>query len=139
MKKTILLLLAILLTSGASIQAGSIIIIANQDVPAGELSFDEVQRIFLGKMTTWSDGRKIVPICLKGGATHAAFLRKYLDMNPSQFDIFWKQAVFTGTGRPPKALANETDVIQTVKGLSGSIGYIDSDTLRGTLRIIEVN
>lgn len=139
MKKTILLLLAILLTSEASIQAGSIIIIANRDVPAGELSFDQVQRIFLGKMTTWRDGQKIVPICLKGGATHATFLRSYLDMNPSQFDIFWKQAVFTGTGRPPKALANETDVIQAVKGTPGSIGYIDSDTLRGALKIIEVN
>ena len=139
MKKTILLLLAILLTSGPSIQAGSVIVIANRDVPTGELSFDQVQRIFLGKMTTWKDGRKIVPVCLKGGETHTVFLRNFLDMNPSQFDIFWKQAVFTGTGRPPRALLNETDVIQVVKGTPGSIGYIDSDTLRGTLRIIEVN
>jgi ABC-type phosphate transport system substrate-binding protein len=137
MKKMITLLLACFFSGVMMAQAGSIII-ANKDVPTETLSFGEVQRIFLGKKTTWENGQKIIPICLKSGATHINFLRTYLDMNPSQFDIFWKQAVFTGTGRPPKALEDEADMVQLVKSTAGAVGYINADTLRGTLKIIEV-
>ncbi len=138
MKKTVMLLLAFFFSGIVAVQAGSVIIIANKDVPSASLSYDELQRIFLGKKTTWADGKKIVPICLKGGSTHASFLRSYLDMNPSQFDIFWKHAVFTGTGRPPGALMDEMAVVQFVKNTTGGVGYIDSDNLRGTLKVIEV-
>lgn len=138
MKKTIMLLLTFLFACVVAAEAGSVIIIANQDVPTASLRFDELQRIFLGKKTTWQDGKKIVPICLKSGTTHASFLRAYLDMNPSQFDIFWKQAVFTGTGRPPQSLEDEADVVQFIKKTAGAVGYIDADTRRGTLKSIEV-
>lgn len=138
MIKTIWLCLTFLFIGGVSAQAGSIVIIANKNAPVEALSTDEIQRIFLGKKTTWPDGNQIIPICLKSGPTHAAFLRTYLDMNPAQFDVFWKQAVFTGTGRPPKALRSESDVIQLVKSTAGGVGYVDADTPRGTLKTIKV-
>ena len=138
MHKTIMLLLAFFFSCVVAAQAGSVIIITNKDVPASSLSLDELARIFLGKKTTWQNGKKIAPICLKSGKAHESFLRSYLDMNPSQFDIFWKQAVFTGTGNPPKSLVDEADVVQLVKSTAGGIGYIDSRTLHKKVKILKV-
>lgn len=138
MQKTIILMLACLFSCVVVVHAGSAIIITNNGVPAASLSDEEVQRIFLGKKTAWEDGKKIVPICMKGGRTHASFLRDFLNMNPSQFDVFWKHAIFTGTGRPPKSLVNESEVVQMVKSTSGGIGYIDPDTPHEDMKVLDV-
>lgn len=138
MKKTIMLFAAFLLFCAATADAGGIIVIANKESGTASLSVDEVQRIFLGKKTVWENGKKIIPVCLKGGRKHETFLRAFLDLTPSQFDTFWKQAVFTGTGRPPKSFESEEELIQFVKSTAGGVGYIDSDTGHSAVRAISV-
>ena len=138
MQKTIMLFLILYLSSVVSVWAGSIIIIANKDVSLSSLTGDELQRIFLGKKTTWNNGKKIVPVCLKSGKSHESFIRNYMDMNASQFDIFWKQVVFIGTGRPPRSFVDEAYVVQFVMSTKGGIGYIDSDTRHGMVKTLAV-
>jgi len=138
MKKTIMILLILFFSSAIAAWSGSIIIITNKDTALSSITTDELQRIFLGKKTTWKDGRKIVPICLKSGRTHESFVRYYMDMNASQFDIFWKQAVFIGTGRPPKSLTDESDVVQFVMNTPGGVGYINTDTRHDMVKSIDV-
>lgn len=138
MKKTIMLLLMLFFSSVMASRAGSVIVIANKDVPLTSITTDELQRIFLGKKTTWNGGKKIVPICLKNGRSHESFVTSFMDMNPSQFDIFWRQAIFIGTGRPPKLLADEADVVQFIMTTPGGVGYIDSDTRHDMVKTIVV-
>lgn len=138
MKKLIMIVLMILFSSVMTAGAGSVIIIAHPDTPLATLTTDEVQRIFLGKMSIWKNGKKIVPVCLKGGKSHDAFLRSLMDMNGSQFDIFWRQAVFTGTGQMPKSFVDEEEVVRFVNNTPGGLGYIDSETRHGTVKIIGV-
>lgn len=138
MKKTVLLCLILLASVVLPARAGSIIVVAHTDVPVSVLSGDELQRIFLGKKTFWSGGRRIVPVCLKRGGTHESFLKSYMDMNVSQFDIFWRQAVFVGTGTPPAAFSSEREVIDFVRKTPGGVGYVDSSNVQGELKIIKV-
>ena len=138
MHKMIILLLTCFLSCAAVAQAGSVIIIANKDISATSLRPEEIQRIFLSKKTTWDDGKRITAVCQKSGPAHAAFLRSFLDMNPSQYDIFWKHAVFTGTGRPLKSLADEADVVEFVRTTPGGIGYINSETPHDDVKTMKV-
>jgi ABC-type phosphate transport system substrate-binding protein len=138
MKRRIMVLWLLFLAIPAAAWAGSVIVIANNDVPRSSLTLDEVQRIFLGKKTEWSAGERIIPVCLKKGKSHETFLRTYMDMNNSQFDIFWKQAIFTGKGQMPKMFTNEADIVQFVRNNPGGVGYIDSDTQHSMVKTVEM-
>ncbi|GAB6094830.1 ABC transporter substrate-binding protein [Desulfatiferula olefinivorans] len=138
MKKTILLLLLLLVSVAMPARAGSVMVIAHRDIPFSTLTGDELQRIFLGKKTFSTGDRRIVPVCLKHGDIHETFLRSFIDMNVSQFDIFWRQAVFIGTGTPPKAFDHEDDVIRFVENTPGGLGYIGSEIDHDTVKVITV-
>ncbi len=114
---------ALILVSGAVCWSAEIFVFANKNVPDKSLERESIERIYLGKKSQWSDGTRIVPVILKSGATHSAFVKKFLDRDASQFSTFWKQAVFTGRGMPPKAFETEAELIEFVSDTPGAIGY----------------
>jgi len=138
MKKIILFTVALIIAGTISAQGGTVILVASKDVTNTALSHEEIQRIFLGKKTTWADGKKVTPVTQKGGRVHNDFLVTILKKTDAQYDSFWKQAVFTGTGFPPKSLASDAEVILFVEKTGGAVGYIDSDTPHSSLKKIEV-
>jgi len=109
--------------SGAIGWSAEIFVLANKGVPDKELQRESVERIYLGKKSQWSDGTRIVPVVLKSGSTHTAFVKKFLDRDASQFSTYWKQAVFTGRGMPPKSFETEAELIEFVSNTPGAIGY----------------
>lgn len=107
-------------------------LIAHPGVPDLSCSEDDAQRIFLGKKTSWGDGLRIVPVMLKDGETHEIFVEEILDRSVAKFEIYWKQAVFTGRGIPPRAFESETSLMAYVAGTPGAVGYVsDALVLRG--------
>lgn len=138
MKKTSILTLALLLTIVMTAQAGSLTVIANKGVSVSSLSRGDVQNIFLGKTVLWPDGKKMNPAVLKSGAAHESFLNDLLGKNAGQFDTFWKQAVFTGKGRPPKAVGSEAEMVQYVGATDGAVGYINADTAHAEVKVITI-
>jgi ABC-type phosphate transport system substrate-binding protein len=139
MKKAVILALACIFAMASAAHAGNIILIANKGVGASSLSKGDVQLIFLGKKTSWDDGKKITPVVLRSGRVHDQFLKANLDKSASQFDTFWKQMMFTGKGRPPKSVAGDADVVHFVSSTDGAVGYIDADTPHGDVKRIEIN
>jgi ABC-type phosphate transport system substrate-binding protein len=137
-KKIILLTVTFVLAFAACPRAGDVIVIVNRSVPDASVSRAELERIFLGKKTVWENGKKIVPVIQDAGAVHKAFLKEYLAKNPSTYDIYWKQAVFTGTGSPPGSLSDDAQVVRFVSGTDGAVGYIDSDTPHADVKPLEV-
>lgn len=138
MKKIMIFFLTSFFLVSISAQAATMVVVTRKDTVVNTITYDELTRIFLGKKTTWKDGTKIVPVCLKGGKNHDLFLRKFLDMNAYQFDIYWKRAVFTGTGRPPVSFVSERDAKSHVANTVGAIGYINSELADDTLKIIHI-
>ncbi len=138
MKKTCILTLALLLTMIMTVQAGGLTVIANKGVSVSSLSRAQVQNIFLGKDVIWPDGKKMNPAVLKSGGTHESFLSDLLGKSAAQFDTFWKQAIFTGKGRPPKTVGSEAEMVQYVAATEGAVGYIDADTAHADVKVISV-
>ncbi|MCK5521388.1 MAG: substrate-binding domain-containing protein [Candidatus Marinimicrobia bacterium] len=101
------------------------------------LSSADVKNIFLGKKKSWDNGSKIIICTLKSGATHENFITQVVKKQPGQFDMYWKQLVFTGRGTMPKSFSSEAEMITFITANKGAIGYVDEAT-EVSLTIISV-
>ena len=128
--------IAILCVYG-EVNAGSVFI-ANPSVTETSLSKEDITLIFLGKKTKWTDGQKIHVAVLKTGKTHESFLDTYVNKTPAKYSTFWKIAIISGTGFPPKFFQKETDLVTYVTEINGAIGYISPETDPGPNHVIEV-
>ena len=135
--KTITLLALLVFTSSAAL--AGIAVVVNKANPIHQLSDDEVKNIFLGKKTTWPDGKTIVPVTQEGTARHEQFTDSVLDKTVRQFTIYWKKALFTGTGIAPKSFKSDAEVSQFINANQFAIGYIDENSLDGSVSKVTLN
>ena len=140
MKKIIISLIALFLLSASVIAAdGNVVIIANKSAPVSSINSATVKLIYLGKKNTWSDGSKIVPVALKSGEVHENFLSSHVQKSASQYSSFWKQAIFTGEGTPPRSFATMKELVSYVASTPGAVGYVSKGTSIGNTKLIKVN
>ncbi len=101
-----------------------VIVITNPSVPDADITAGDLQKIFLGKKTSWSDKSSVSPAILDEGPVHEGFLKTYIKKTAKKFSGFWKKAVFTGTGTPPKSCKTEADIVAYVSATAGAVGYV---------------
>jgi len=134
--KRLLFILTILLAIGlgSAAETDDVIVIAHPEVDgdAGEL-----RQIYLGKVTRWSDGKTALPVTLEDGDVHKRFLRRYVKKSRSQFTIYWKRALFSGTGSPPRSFESEAEVVAYVAKTKGAVGYVGPETPVENVRILD--
>ena len=107
--------------------AGDVMIIANKEVPAEHLGWEEVNGIFLGKIMRWSNDDRIIIVLHSNDDIHEAFLKKYVKRTATQFSNVWRQNMFTGKGRIPVEKNSDAELIDYVSKTKGAISYISSD------------
>jgi len=132
------LLLLLLLCCGPAAGLAEVVVIANPDVPGGEIDAGQIERIYLGKLSRWSDGTDITPVMLKSGAVHEEFVNDYLERPVHRFVTYWRQMVFTGKGVPPRSFSSEEDLRDFVAVTPGSVGYVSPDTSRAGVKVLAV-
>ena len=96
--------------------------------PSNADALDEkiISRIFLGKVKSFPGGTKVVPIALAEGSAGASdFNSKVLKKSASQLKAYWSKQVFTGKGQPPKAVANDAEMIALISANPNMIGFIE--------------
>ena len=135
MQRLFSILLLLLFTS--PVLAG-VVIIANPDNSELVLGHSEVERIYLGKMTHWSDDSGIVPVMLKNGATHEAFLDEYMNRTVHRFVSYWRQMVFTGKGIPPKTFTDDAELAAYVARTPGAVGYVSEKTSLSGVKVLKI-
>jgi hypothetical protein len=128
MKKIILacLFLSLFLCCDVA-HAQEVLIIANKSVKASEVSAGDIRDVFNGDKNSLSDGSHVVPVTLKGGPAHEAFLKKYVGKGDAAFRAAWRSLVFAGQATMPKTFDTETAMIEYVAGTPGAIGYVGKD------------
>lgn len=99
-----------------------VLIIANPSVKEDALSKIDIKQIFFGRNRKWSDGQKIRLAILKQGPAHESFVSDYLDRTPDRYASFWKVAIVSGTGYPPKSFNGEADLLKWVGRKQGGRG-----------------
>ena len=121
---TLIILLSII---PAVCHANDVVVITNKSVSETTLTKDELINIYLGKKSSWNNGKRIWFAVLKGN-THAAFLKDYIGKSESQFNTFWKKQVFTGKGKPPKQFDSDRAMVEFVAQTTGAVGYVSAGT-----------
>ena len=132
-----LTVLAVLLSAQVSRAAG-IVIIANSSVQESSIDAGSIQKIFLGKKSTWSDGSKVIPVMLQSGATREAFLKDFVQKSESDFKTFWMQNIFAGKGTPPKNFNTEAELVKFVQDTPGAVGFVAAGTATGNTKTLAV-
>lgn len=133
----IVLILTISICAGYA-SSDEILVVANSSVTQSDISAKDLGSIFLGQKKSWDGGEKVVPVTLETGPTHESFMKTNVKKSASQFSTFWKQAIFTGQGLPPKAVNSEEEVIKFVAENKGAIGYIASSTSHEGIKVLTV-
>ena len=114
-------------------------VIVHPDNPSITLRRDEVSRLFLKKITRWSDGRIAAPIDLVESApTRDAFSRDVHRRPPSAIKKYWQRMVFSGQSAPPPEVATEADVLAMVRSDPAAIGYVSDEVTLHGVKIVDI-
>ena len=104
------------------------------------LSKKAVQRIFLGKEKKFSNGKEVLPINqTPSSSARDSFDTNTLGRSSTQIAAYWSKLVFTGKGIPPKELDNDAAVLAIVADNQNAIGYVDSASVSGAVKVISLN
>jgi len=137
-KKASALLIITVLLMGYNNAIAETILIANKLVSTTSLNKNEVKRIFLGKQKKWASGVRIKPVTLKNGAVHDEFVKKFINKTPYSFSSFWKRAIVSGIGIPPKSYKSEDDIVKYVSITKGALGYISGTTPHNGVKVLSI-
>lgn len=101
------------------------------------VSADDLNRLFLGRASSFADGSKATPLNMaEGQAARDEFDNKVLSRSSAQLKAYWSKLVFTGKGTPPKELADDAAVKAAVAADSTAIGYISSASVDGSVKVV---
>lgn len=109
--------------------------------PSNDANLDvkTAQRIFLGKENKFSNGKEALPINqVPESASRASFDTDTLGRSSTQVAAYWSKLVFTGKGIPPKEVANDAEVIAIVASNQDAVGYVDSASVTGAVKVISL-
>ncbi|PLX81939.1 MAG: ABC transporter substrate-binding protein [Desulfuromonas sp.] len=119
-------------------QAADYVVINHRENPVSTLSAQEAKNIFLGKKSTWPEGEAITVFLQGQTAVNGSFTRGVVKKTPEQFFTYWRKALFSGTGIPPKCLAEDRAMKKSVASTPGAIGYISPEALDDTVKVVEI-
>lgn len=132
------MLLALLVFCASNAQA-ELAIIVNNDNVTNDITVEEVVSIFLGKSHTLPDGTKVVPIDQREGEHgREVFYSELVRKSQSQLNSYWSRIIFAGKGQPPFTVNDGIEVIEFISGNQNMIGYVDTDMVDETVKVILV-
>ena len=101
------------------------------------LDKDNISRVFLGKTKKFPDGGQAVPVDQKAGSSaRESFNTNVLGKSSSQLKAYWSRLIFTGKGTPPKESGDDLAVKKLVAENPNLIGYVNSETVDGSVKVV---
>jgi ABC-type phosphate transport system substrate-binding protein len=119
-----ILLLALAGPALCSAAHAQVLVIANQNVTATDVSKAELRDVFTGASSSFKGAAQVTPVLLKQGTVNEDFLDLYVGKSDSAFRASWRSLLFSGQGVLPKTLDTDAAVVEYVAHTPGAIGYI---------------
>lgn len=131
-----LVLLALTAGFTSPLPAEEVVVVVSARSTISELSEGEIADIFLGRLGRL--GKTVVtPLDqAEGSPARDEFYREFTGKSPAQVKALWSKLIFTGRGRPPRALASDREVLQALRDNPGAIGYVRRSSVDSTARIL---
>ena len=124
-RRTISILLVLLLLGPAPGWAAEYQVIVNTVNPTDILTKEQLGKMFLKKIVKWDTGTPIVPVDQVPISPVRAVFTKIVHGKPvSALASYWQQQIFAGREVPPAEKSGDAAVIAFVKANPGAIGYI---------------
>lgn len=103
---------------------------ASQSV--GNLSSADLRRIYVGEMTRWPDGHRIVPVMLPPRSRESeVFLKRVVRMSSIDFAQEWISVVFRGRApAPPVVVATAAEALDYVAAHHDAVAFVPEDVPR---------
>jgi hypothetical protein len=112
-----------LVSLGNTAMAEDIAVVARDDFPEGSLDIYDVKNIYMG-IKLFSGKTKLKPVDQRDrNPIKKVFLKKVLNLDPKEYESFWTIRTFGGIIPPPSKRTSK-EVIFSVLGSEGSIGYV---------------
>jgi ABC-type phosphate transport system substrate-binding protein len=119
------------------VAAGGVTVIANKAFPAASISKADLKDVALGDKTAVG-GAAVTFVTLESGGAHEDFLKTFVEKSGLQFANYWKQMIFTGKGKPPKAFKSEAELVEFVAATKGAIGYVSAGADTSAVKVLSV-
>ena len=135
----LLLALAAPVAAQGPAPAPGYVVIVHPRNPVTSLDRKQVGRIFLKKVTRWSDDEVVRPVDASvRSPTRRRFSQDVLSRSVAAVKSYWQQLVFSGRGIPPPELDSDEAIVSYVLKHRGAIGYVSSTTNLNGARIVGV-
>lgn len=119
------------------ISYAEIAVIVSSNNHNDSLDKDNISRVFLGKTKNFPDGSQAVPVDQKAGSSaRESFNTNVLGKSSSQLKAYWSRLIFTGKGTPPKESGDDLAVKKLVAEDPNLIGYVNSETVDGSVKVV---
>lgn len=132
MKKFFVSMLLVLIATVVSVAQVSVI--ANKSVSESSVSSVKVSSIFSLVETKWSDGSKIVVFDQNSDAKKDFYTGIGKDQLSMKKD--WMKKQLTGEAKAPETVASDAEVLAKVSSTPGSIGYVNSSSVSGGVKVL---
>jgi ABC-type phosphate transport system substrate-binding protein len=117
--------------------AQEVVAVVSARSPVTALNPVQVADIFLGRSTTFPDGRHAVPIDqAEESELRDRFYSTYAGKSPSQVKAHWAKIIFTGRGQPPRQVSNSLEARKAIADNPSAIGYIDARLVDPSVRVL---
>ncbi len=102
----------------------SVVVVVAKNSPLNQLSTQDIEYIYSGKITILKNGIKPVPLDIRNNTQlRQDFYGRLLNVSMEKFDAFWARLLFTGHATPPRLMASEQSVLDTVAHNALTMGF----------------
>jgi len=136
--KKLLIFVFVLTAALVSTCAHAQMVIANNSVKASDVSKSDLRDVFTGASASLADGSRVVPVLLKSGWTHEAFLSEYVGKTGAALAATWRSLVFSGQRSMPKSVDSDAAMVEYVAKTPGAIGYIGKASPHEGVKVLTV-
>ena len=133
------LFLVCLLASFAAWSQEQIVVVANRDVSANEVSRVYLRSVFGMRTRTWPDNEPVRVFVLQDNhPSHEMFTKTILKTFPYNLRKIWDRRVFSGTGQYPTQVNSTREMYELVATVKNAIGYLPADEIGDDVKVLEL-
>ncbi|MBL8446627.1 MAG: hypothetical protein JNJ44_04345 [Zoogloeaceae bacterium] len=136
MRWTMSLIIGLAIATIAQAAPSDLAIVSGKSSPAVEISREQAERLFLGRLDALPDGAVVNPVDLPPGPVRDQFYLHLTGKNPNQIRAYWSRLVFAGRAVPPKQAQSVAEVKSLVNKFNDLIGYIPISDVDNSVRVL---
>ncbi|MSV29892.1 MAG: hypothetical protein EXQ52_14270 [Bryobacterales bacterium] len=138
---TLFLFFAVAALTSAVASAGDVAIVVRADLPADNLSFSEVRKLFTGDRQFWSSNLRVTLLIRAPAARERDMVLKTIyQMTEAQFRQYWISKVFRQEAASgPKIVYSNEMTAELVFAIPGAVAFVDASQVPKGLKVLKID